>query len=67
MNVAIRDLASYDESANQWVTEDGTYIFHIGASVADIKGAASIKIKKYTEVTNSVLLPQHDIKKLSKR
>ena len=33
MSLLLRDLASFDEAASQWLTEAGTYTFRIGFPV----------------------------------
>ncbi len=38
------DLASFDEEEGAWITENGTYTFHIGASSADIKASLTCEI-----------------------
>ena len=58
MTFAVRDLASFDEAGSQWVTDSGTYTFHVGASIADIRGTATAKIGRYTEKVSNALAPQ---------
>jgi len=39
------DLASYDEAKKAWVVAEGTYTFYTSASVDDVRGTATLKIK----------------------
>ena len=48
MTIPVRDLASFDEAGSQWLTEAGTYTFHIGSSSRDIKATAQLKLAEYT-------------------
>ncbi len=66
MTVPVRLLASYDESACCWLAEAGTYIFDIGASSRDIRANLSLKLEKYTESTDNVLLPKGKINIMKK-
>ena len=61
MTIPVRDLASFDESASQWLTEAGTYTFHIGASSRDIKATAQLKLAEYTEKTSNALAPKQKL------
>ena len=58
MTIPVRDLASFDEAGSQWLTEAGTYTFHIGASSRDIKATAQLKLAEYTEKTTNALAPK---------
>ena len=53
-----RDLASFDESQSAWVVDAGTYVFHIGANVSDIRSTASLNVKALMEKTSTALLLQ---------
>ncbi len=55
MNIQKRELASFDESHSQWLTEAGTYTFAIGASSRDIKATATAKLTEYKEPVNNAL------------
>ena len=55
MTIPVRDLASFDEAGSQWLTEAGTYTFHIGSSSRDIHATLSAKIAEYTEKVNNAL------------
>lgn len=66
MTLAVRDLASFDETGSQWLVEAGTYTFKVGASVEDIRGTATMKVGKYTESVHNVLAPQQPINILKK-
>jgi beta-glucosidase len=61
MTIPVRDLASFDEAGSQWLTEAGTYTFHIGASSRDIKATAQLKIAEYTEKTSNALAPRQKL------
>ena len=61
MTIPVRDLASFDEAGSQWLTEAGTYTFHIGASSRDIKASAQLKIAEYTEKTTNALAPKQKL------
>ena len=55
MNIQKRELASFDESHSQWLTEAGIYTFAIGASSRDIKATATAKLTEYKEPVNNAL------------
>ena len=55
MNLQKRELASFDESHSQWLTEAGIYTFAIGASSRDIKATATAKLTEYKEPVNNAL------------
>ena len=57
MTIPVRDLASFDEAGSQWLTDAGTYTFHIGSSSRDIHAMVSAKIAEYTEKVNNALAP----------
>jgi beta-glucosidase len=59
-----RDLASFDESQSAWVVDAGTYTFKVGASVADIRATATLKVAAMTEKTSNALAPQQELKRL---
>lgn len=67
MTIDCRDLASFDEANSQWLAEAGTYTFHIGASVADIRNTCQLKLKEYTESVNNVMAPQGELKLLRQK
>ena len=58
MQIARRELTSFDEANSQWLGEAGNYTFRIGASSRDIKLTATAKLKEYTEKVNNALKPQ---------
>lgn len=62
MTLARRDLASYDEAQSAWVVDAGNYTFHIGASVADIRATASLRVDAMTEKTSNALQPKQELK-----
>ena len=61
MQIARRELTSFDEANSQWLGEAGNYTFRIGASSRDIKLTATAKLKEYTEKVNNVLKPQQSL------
>ena len=61
MQVAVRNLASFDEAHSQWIAEAGKYVFHIGNNVSNTDCAADIVLKEYTEQVNNVMAPQHEL------
>lgn len=58
MTVALRDLASFDEAGSQWLTEEGSYTFHVGSDIATIKASASLSLPRYTEKVSNALAPR---------
>ncbi len=58
MQLALRDLASYDEAECQWLTEAGTYTFRIAASSRDIRHTLQARVGAYTEKTTDALRQQ---------
>ena len=54
MQVAVRDLASFDEAHSQWKTDGGQYTFRIGSSSRDIHCTAVAKVGEYTEQVHNV-------------
>ena len=61
MNIPVRDLASFDETGSQWLTEAGTYTFCIGNSSRNIAATAQLKLAEYTEKTTNALAPKHKL------
>ena len=61
MKIEKRDLASFDESASQWLVEAGTYSFAIGTSSRDIKATVSAKLTEYTEKVHNVMAPKQPL------
>ena len=61
IQMAKRDLASFDEAGSQWVTEAGPYSFEIGASSRDIRGCVTANLTAYTEPVSNVLAPQQKL------
>ena len=66
MTIPVRDLASFDETGSQWLTEAGTYTFRIGFSSRDIKATTQLKLAEYTEKTTNALAPQQKLNLLKK-
>ena len=67
MELQRRDLASYDETNCQWLTEAGTYTFRIGASSRDIRQTVTAKVAQYTEKTSDALRPKQELKLLKQQ
>ena len=67
MTIQRRDLASFDEAQSAWVVDAGTYTFMIGASAADIRGTATLRVDGMTEKTSNALAPQVEIIKMKKK
>jgi beta-glucosidase len=65
MNIPVRDLASFDETNSQWLTEAGTYTFCIGNSSRNIAVTAQLKLAEYTEKTTNALAPKQKLNLLS--
>ena len=61
MTIQKRELASFDESHSQWLTEAGIYTFAIGASSRDIKATATAKLTEYKEPVNNALAPKQEL------
>lgn len=61
MTVDRRYLTSFDETDSQWLGEAGTYTFHIGASVADIRNTCTLKLGEYRESVSNVMAPQGEL------
>ena len=61
MQIATRDLASFDDTNSQWLAEAGSYTFHIGSSSRDLPLSVNIKLKQYTERVNNAMAPQQPL------
>lgn len=46
INIPKKELAYFDEDSHSWSITPGTYTLHVGASVDDIRGKATIKINE---------------------
>jgi beta-glucosidase len=66
IQMAKRDLASFDEANSRWITEAGQYTFEIGASSRDIRGTAVANLTEYTEKVNNALAPKVKLELLRK-
>lgn len=55
------DLASFDENEGAWITEEGRYTFHIGASSSDIKCGLTCEIAERVRKVSNVLTPESPI------
>ena len=67
MTLLKRDLASFDETGSQWITEAGQYLFKVGNSSRDIKLTAPLKITEYTESVNNAMAPKHPLNLLKQK
>jgi beta-glucosidase len=61
MQIAIRDLASFDDTNSQWLAEAGSYTYHIGSSSRDLPLSATIKLKQYTKQVNNAMAPRQPL------
>ena len=61
MQIAVRDLASFDEANSQWLAEAGSYTFRIGSSSRDLPLSVNIKLKQYTERVNNAMAPRQPL------
>ena len=61
MQIATRDLASFDDTNSQWLAEAGSYTFHIGSSSRDLPLSFNIKLKQYTERVNNAMAPRQPL------
>jgi beta-glucosidase len=61
MTIDRRLLTSFDEQHSQWLGQEGQYTLHIGASVADIRCTAAVRLSQYTEPVNNVMAPQQPL------
>lgn len=66
VQMAKRDLASFDEANSQWITEAGQYAFEIGASSRDIRGSVTANLTVYTEPVSKALAPQQKLNVLKR-
>lgn len=56
------DLASFDESESQWISDSGTYTVKFASSIEDVRTTASYKLKKaFTLKVNNILKPDHEL------
>ena len=61
MQIAVRDLASFDEANSQWLAEAGSYQFCIGSSSRCLPCKVETNIGKYTEAVNNAMAPQQKL------
>lgn len=61
MQIATRDLASFDDTNSQWLAEAGSYTFHIGSSSRDLPLSVNAKLTQYTESVNNVMAPRQPL------
>ena len=61
MQIAVRDLASFDEAGSRWLAEAGSYQFCIGSSSRCLPCKVETTIGKYTEAVNNAMAPQQKL------
>ena len=61
MQMTLYDLASFDDNVSQWITDGGTYTFHIGANVEDIRHSVTAKLPRHIVPARNVMAPQHPL------
>jgi beta-glucosidase len=66
IQMAKRDLASFDEANSRWIVEAGQYAFEIGASSRDIKEKVNANLTEYTEQVSNVLAPKEKLNLLKR-
>jgi len=66
--IHLEDLASFDSKSSSWIAEGGVYQVKIGSSSSNIKQSLqfSLSKEKLVEKVHKVLLPEVEIKELSK-
>ena len=64
MQVERRLLVSFDESGSCWLGDAGNYVFHIGASVSDIRCTATARLQRYEEPVSQALAPRQQLRLL---
>ena len=58
MQIARRELTSYDEANSQWLGEAGAYTFAIGNSSRNLPLSATLQLKQYTEQAHRAAGPK---------
>lgn len=66
LRVKATDLASYNTAKETWQTTAGNYLFRLGASSADIKSTASVKVSAQETPATKRLAPQVAIKTITR-
>ena len=66
IQMAKRDLASFDEANSRWLVEAGQYVFEIGASSRDIRTNVTTSLTAYTEQVSNVLAPKEKLNLLKR-
>ena len=61
MQLAVRDLASFDEAGSQWLAEEGQYTFRIGSSSRDLPLSVTAAVSRYTEKVSNALAPRQPL------
>ena len=66
IQMAKRDLASFDEANSRWFVESGQYAFEIGASSRDIREIVNANLTEYTETVSNALAPKEKLNLLKR-
>jgi beta-glucosidase len=66
IQMAKRDLASFDEANSRWFVESGQYTFEIGASSRDIREIVNANLTEYTETVSNALAPKEKLNLLKR-
>ena len=66
IQMAKRDLASFDEANSRWLVESGQYAFEIGASSRDIREIVNANLTEYTETVSNALAPKEKLNLLKR-
>lgn len=61
MQLAVRDLASFDEAGSQWLAEEGQYTFRIGSSSRDLPLSVTAAVSRYTEKVSNAMAPRQPL------
>lgn len=56
-----KDLASFDETASEWVVAPGTYQFLVGASSRDIRQKVDVDVAENHETAHKLFTPKESI------
>ena len=62
--VKVSDLASFDEAASAWVTDEGSYSFLLAASSRDIRASLSADVPAWSLQVSDILAPQAPVARL---
>lgn len=64
LGVKVSDLASFDETASAWVTDEGSYSFLLAASSRDIRASLSTDVPAWSLQVGDILAPQAPVARL---